>query len=296
MAFAHTPYDGTSHPFTVGLKPIAHSEWLETDEQLIPQLTEKARLLDERYGDVFQVEPGTEDAQAEVLDLVLAYLAEHRQDLYRINEKTVQVVNGPDVDLMTFPQLEAAARLVQEDLVLMRSSASGYRLVGACLCFPSSWSLSEKFGRAMPAIHESVPGFNSGRMGTVVSRLFENLKLGQLVCRYNWSIYDDEKLYHPEARQLASNITRDHPAPLAPLFLRVERQTLRRLAGSGDILFTIRIHHDPMSLLKEHPDRAAIATGLHRQLLALDPAQLSYKGLVSHRDMLAEALLKTAAH
>jgi hypothetical protein len=74
------------------------------------------------------------------------------------------------------------------------------------------------------------------------------------------------------------------------LFLRVERQTLRRLPGSGDILFAIKTHHDPLTALKTQDDRAEIAGGLHKQLLALDEDQLDYKGLSRTRDALLGAL------
>ena len=37
----------------------------------------------------------------------------------------------------------------------------------------------------------------------------------------------------------------------ARAFIRVERQTLRKLPVTGDILFTIRIHLDPMAALRE---------------------------------------------
>ena len=50
----------------------------------------------------------------------------------------------------------------------------------------------------------------------------------------------------------------------AHAFIRVERQTLRKLPVSGDILFTIRIYLDPMAVLRSHPDRAALARLLRR--------------------------------
>jgi hypothetical protein len=43
--------------------------------------------------------------------------------------------------------LKAAALLVQEDLILMRKGEDGWRLAAGSLCFPSSWTLTEKFGR-----------------------------------------------------------------------------------------------------------------------------------------------------
>ena len=72
----------------------------------------------------------------------------------------------------------------------------------------------------------------------------------------------------------------------ASAFIRVERQTLRKLPASGDILFTIRIHLDPMKVLESHPDRAALAASFAAQLAALDKAQLDYKGLTADRDRL----------
>ena len=76
----------------------------------------------------------------------------------------------------------------------------------------------------------------------------------------------------------------------ARAFIRVERQTLRKLPVTGDILFTIRIHLDPMALLKTRPDRATLAASFAGQLMALDAAQLDYKGLTADRDRLVEAL------
>lgn len=291
MALMHTPYDGSKQPFSVGLEPIEESCWLETDTNLVAHLERKAELLERSHDTVFRQEAGTEKAQQEVLDLVLAHLAAHHASTHVVAAETVALKYGASiVDLNSRPALETAARLIQEDLVLMRASDHGYRLVAACLCFPSSWSLVEKHGQTMRAIHETVPGFNDGRMGTVVGRIFDNLKVGQLVGRYNWAIYDDSDLHHPESRQLMPNPASEKRNALAGLFIRVERQTLRRLPVSGDILFTIKIHHDPMHLLRQREDSASLAASLEQQLCALDPEQLRYKGLSAHRDLIVNAL------
>ncbi|EFO31459.1 conserved hypothetical protein [Roseibium sp. TrichSKD4] len=285
----HTPYDGSSRPFTVGLKPIEDREWLEPDARLEAHLLEKQRLLSGAHGRVFQAEPDTDEAQEEILNLVVQHLKSVHGELYSFNE-TGAIVGDLTIPLSGRPALETAARLIQEDLVLMRSSPDVYRLAAACLCFPSSWSLREKFSQSMHAIHENVPGFNDGRMGAVVERLFENLKVGQLVCRYNWSIYDDADLHHPEPKQLAPQISNGDASALASLFMRVERQTLRRLARSGDILFTIKIHHDPLAELERHPERGRLARSLSDQLAALNTDQLVYKGLTRHREILCQEL------
>ncbi len=45
----------------------------------------------------------------------------------------------------------------------MRRGEEGWRLAVGALCFPSSWQLTEKFGKPMSGIHEPVPGFGPAR-------------------------------------------------------------------------------------------------------------------------------------
>ena len=73
-------------------------------------------------------------------------------------------------------------------------------------------------------------------------------------------------------------------------FIRVERQTLRRLPNSGDILFTIRIYVDPLAALARHPEGRSLARSLRDQLVALDEPQAAYKALLAHRGRIVAAL------
>ncbi|MET0607103.1 MAG: DUF3445 domain-containing protein, partial [Beijerinckiaceae bacterium] len=184
-------------------------------------------------------------------------------------------------------------RLVQDDLCLMRNCIDGWRLVAASLCFPSSWSLQEKFDRPMDAIHEAVPGF-SGQMATRIARIFDHLKPGAPVWRLNWSIYDDGALHHPETKSVRRWAGEDGSLG-EQAFVRVERQTLAKLPISGDILFTIRVYTDPVTAFAMHPRGRDLAKGLRSQLLALDQAQLKYKNLLADRDRLAESLARFAS-
>jgi hypothetical protein len=79
------------------------------------------------------------------------------------------------------------------------------------------------------------------------------------------------------------------------MFLRIEYQTLRRLERSGDILFTIRIHADPLAAISRHPDRAALCEKLAAALESLEPAQLAYKGMAESRDRLAAEIRAMAS-
>ncbi|MER8849080.1 MULTISPECIES: heme-dependent oxidative N-demethylase family protein [Mesorhizobium] len=303
---AHTPYDGSSKLFTIGLKPLDPADWIEVDGHLLPYLAEKRRLYAEVPERVFVEQDGTRDAQQEVLELLGAYLPERFPDTHRRSDAGVAVVGA--TSRPTIPSslagapLVAASLLVQEDLILMRRGEDGWRLAAGSLCFPSSWSLVEKFGKPLQQIHEPVPGFGPGtRPADVINRMFDGLQ-GQAVERYNWSIQSGDALYHP-----LSNIERIDRATSRPTrfpdgdvkthaFIRVERQTLRKLPASRDILFTIRIHLDPLAVLARHPDRATLAASFAAQLEALDVAQLDYKGLTSDRDRLIAVLNHMAKH
>ncbi|MEO5755767.1 MAG: DUF3445 domain-containing protein [Mesorhizobium sp.] len=294
---AHTPYDGSSKLFSIGLKPLDPEKWIEVDEYLLPYLAEKRRLYADVPDKVFVEEDGTRDAQREVLELLKAHLAAEFPDIYRLSGAQVDVAGVTDTaGAFSDAPLVAASLLVQEDLILMRRDDNGWRLVAGSLCFPSSWSLIEKFGRPLQEIHAPVPGFGPGtRPADLINRMFDGLQ-GQAVERYNWSIQSDNALYHPLSDLQRIDRATNRPSRFpdgdinAHAFIRVERQTLRKLPASRDILFTIRIHLDPLAVLARHPDRATLAASFASQLHALDQAQLDYKGLTSDRDRLAEYL------
>lgn len=294
---SHTPYDGSSKLFTIGLKPLDLATWIEVDEHRDAYLAEKRRLHAEIPGKVFVAEEGTKAAQQEVLDLVRGHLADRFPG---IATELSPAMDGA-LELASHP-LHAASLLVQEDLVLMRRGEDGWRLAAASLCFPSSWSLAEKFGKPLQDIHTPVPGFGRGtRNAEIITRIFDKLQVEQPVERMNWSLQSGAALYMPlsnagrieRAEQKPSRFPEADVAEKA--FIRVERQTLRKLPRSGDILFTIRIYLDPMKVLERHPERRTLAAAFAAQLAALDAAQADYKGLSADRQRLAERLTVMAA-
>lgn len=296
-----TPYDGSSRPFSIGLKPVDHSRWLDPPgDDGAAMIVEKDRLIAERQEDVFAAEAGTEAAQREILDLVADHVTTGNPPIARregsgigIAGRTVEIGNPRE------PALQAAARLVPDDLVIMRRGDDGWRLAAASLCFPSSWVLAEKFGRPMSEIHRPVPGFAAGtRNDELISRMFDKLQPAVVVERFNWSLQGNAALYHPlpdrDRDDRAHSLRPRFPGtdPAANAFIRVERQSLRKLPLSGDILFTIRIHLDPMSWLSGRPDSSALAVSFADQLSALNGEEVAYKGLTADRDRLVQALLE----
>ncbi len=299
-AFAHAPYAEGVRPFSIALAPLDGTAWLAPDARLGAELSQKERILAAEGPDAFRAEPGTEAAQAEAADAVIDHLAARFADTWRRAADATVSVTAPGhartfrpADFADRP-LDLAGRIVQDDLVLMRRGPQGWRLAAASLCFPSSWSLRDKFGRDMHAIHETVPGF-AGTMATRVDRIFDNLKPGAPVFRLNWSIYADDRLRHHLSKNAPVYADERAGRPAEAMFVRVERQTLLKLAGSGDILFTIRVMVDPLAALAAHPEGPRLAHGLATAIAAFDRDQLAYKGLAEARDRLVEGLARLAA-
>lgn len=301
-ALKHTPYDGSTRPFTIALKPLDPREWIELDEGLAACLDEKQRLYATVPQKVFLAQKDTYAAQRELLDLMVSYLLEHHPDLYRREGTRIHIADWRhDIDTHdSEAPLRAASLLVPEDLILMRRHEDGWRLVAGALCFPSSWSLEEKFGRTMGDIHLPVPDFGPGtRTASLIDRIFDRLLVEQPVQRFNWSLQAGGRLHMPFSQKQFMDPAQGRLSKFSPedeiaarAFIRVERQTLRKLPLSGDIVFTIRIHLDPLSQLARHSEGTRLASSFANQIEALDREQLDYKGIAADRDRLVATLRK----
>src|SRR5690606_9428302 len=102
-------------------KPLDLDNWIEVDEHHCTHLAQKRQLYAEIPEKVFVAEVDTQAAQQEVLDLVTDHLRRHFPDMPSASPK-------PAGNLASQP-ICAASLLVQEDLILMRRSENGWRLV-----------------------------------------------------------------------------------------------------------------------------------------------------------------------
>ena len=142
--------------------------------------------------------------------------------------------------------LDRAGRLVQEDLCLLGPDRAGWVLEAASLCFPSRWRLADKLGRSQQEVHGPVEGYRA-TLATRVDRLFD--RLGERpVWRRNWFVHPDPTLFQPERPAGGDPVV---PAERCrdELYVRSERQTLRRLPDSGWVLFTIRTQQESLGAL-----------------------------------------------
>jgi len=274
----YLPYEGEPHRPSMGLLALDPAEWIEIDLRMAEELAAKRVLLNERHGEVFASLPGAAAASRETLDLLVAHLAAHFPEFYRLDgDFLTNLVTGEtwNVAEPALDPLDLAGRLVQEDLCLMQRDAEGWRLTAASLCAPSRWSLAEKLGRPMAEIHAPVPLY-AEKLARPVDRFFDKMTTSKSVWRVNWSVKDDPTLFQP------LRYTSPGGPPVTPetagerLYLRVERQTLRRFPITDAILFTIRTYVQPLRDCVVAPEEAE---KLARSIEGLPPEVARYKNI-----------------
>lgn len=249
----------------MGTRRLGPRPWLVADAHRDNELAQKDRLLAARRDEVFAVQPSAHAASVETLELIRAG------------------AEGRDLPPGLHP-LDEAGRLVQEDLCLMAPADGQWILAGASLCFPTRWALADKMGRPLTIVHRPVVGYED-KLANRVNGLLDALD-EQIVWRRNWFVLTNPQLFQPE---------RQDPVPvmaaedcLRGLYLRSERQTLRKLSSTGFVLFTIRIQQEPLSVIAAN---ASWSAAMVRFLERADDELCGHRGVSpSQRPLLLDAL------
>lgn len=279
IAPTYLPFDGGKFRLTMGLTPLPDQAWFEFGEDLAAHLAAKRALLKSRPNDVFLALPEADAPAAELLGVLAAHLPRFHPTLFSVagdhlcNTTTAESWNFGRPSLHP---LDIAGRLVAEDLCLLQSSGGCHILVGASLCSPARWRLSEKIGQPLSAIHEPVPGYEDA-LGQRVEHFFTALKPDRLVGRFNWGIADDPAPFQPVAPITQFAVTPSNAGE--QLWLRVERQTLRRLPKTGAVVFTIRTY---ITRLDRAVHSSAVAQDLAAAIRDMPLAMQAYKRIAPY--------------
>jgi len=260
----HTPYKNGEGGVKVGLEPIKESDWLEIDDLFNSEIELKKDLYDSHFNDIHQEVKESFESQVELLSVLKSHLEQYHPD-----HKITSVADS-------LP-LKNASLMVQEDLVLMLPRGEEYFLGAASLCAPSNWSLKEKFKSSLVGLHIHVPAYEK-KIGSTVNNLFNNLPMERIFQRFNWSVYEDPKLFQPATSksqiERSRTITEDNAGDR--LYIRVERQTIRRLPETKAIVFTIRVHVNPLLSIKKD---LSLLTDLDKALENLTQDMKKYKSI-----------------
>jgi hypothetical protein len=276
----HLSFEPGRFRMALGLFAVPDSAWFEIDALYPDEMRQRRCLLAEQHADVFATTLESDAARQEALVMIVANLATHHPAWFTRDGHTLH--NHLTGEAWQIPDpgcdpLECAGRLVQEDLCLIQTADQTPVFTAGVLCFPSRWRLLEKIGKPLAAVHGPVP-FYADRLARAVDRFMRQVKPGHIASRLNWSVLDNPALFQPTGKWRQA----EDPAITAinagdRLFLRVERQTLRRLPRSGAIVFGIRVHSYPLRGIVTGP---VLAGRLASAVRALPSDVMHYKSML----------------
>jgi hypothetical protein len=288
----YRPADGRPFRLTLGLRALDLRDWIEVDAHRADELALKAALLASRHAEVVACRTAGEEPSRELFALVADHLLGRFPGLVAREGRAIRDrQTGWLVDPAALHPVDAAGRLVQEDLCLMVRQPEGWVLEAASVCAPSRWTLAEKMGRTLLDVHEPVPGYAEA-IGRPTDAMFDKFTPERPVWRVNWTLLDRPELFQPapEGRKRGGAGVTAANAGRALTF-RVERQTMRVLPRTGAVLFGIRTYVRPLAELAADPQTAA---HLAASLRGTAPAFAAYKGWLSVQEA-ALAYLDTRA-
>jgi dimethylamine monooxygenase subunit A len=247
----YLPFDDRPYALRVGLRPLDPNDWIEIDERYVSELSIKRNLLAHRYADVVACVDGAQAACDELLAELVMHLTRRFPTSFSLHHGVLHNHLTGDRWQLSDPGLDTidlAGRLVQEDLCLMVPIDGRLVLGAASLCAPNRWRLADKLGQSMSEIHTPTPGYLD-KIASATDRALDRLTVDTPVWRTNWGVYDDDIGFQGDVphggSETATTVTADNAGQAC--FLRVERQTLRRLPMSNAIVFTIRTYMHPIS-------------------------------------------------
>lgn len=272
----YQPYsDGKPVPFRwrLGLRPLDLADWLQVTEHYDHETQLKHFYSDTQPATTLRFLDGIEDEGREVLTAIVAHLRE--LDPLRFGHLTDDPGDRHPLD--------AAGRLVQEDLVLLveRAGGNGTHLVcgGGSVCFPNRWDLNSKVGQTLAEVHAPVAQLNA-QLEQPIDKFLDRLEPDKSFWRLGYSLIETEELY-----QATDGTAPPGRADVPPeqWWLRVERETLRRFPETRCILFTIHSYLTCLADLAGTDDGLQLAAAIE----AMPDDVLDYKSI---RDIIPEAV------
>jgi hypothetical protein len=263
----YQPYVAGAFRWRLALRPLELADWIQIGDDYDHEMDAKSRVLGAHYTTVFQALPGTDVEGAEILHTLVDHLADQFPSWFSRDACTVTnhhrgetfAITPDEHGVWSEHPLSIAGRLVQEDLAMLVPRDGKLVFGGGSVCFPNRWDLASKLGSSMTEVHAPVSRLNEQLAGPI-DDFFARLSVDRPFWRLGWGVLDTDDPYQPVDGTAA--VSPPLPAPGDPatgdrLFLRVERETLRRFPITDAVLFTIRTYIRPLTHLASRPEDAA---------------------------------------
>ncbi|KAM3075085.1 hypothetical protein ACMFMF_005766 [Clarireedia jacksonii] len=217
----YRPWKAGPYHMMMALRKMEDRDWLLVDNRYLPEQQFRRDLLATNRNGVMQILPGMDDICEELLETVVDFLVGRYPEYFQlvrdkgyiynmITDERVKVVKPWDRH-----PLEIAALLVMEDINLLVQGNDGEHYLRASFTMaPAGWDLRERIGWPLHKMHELVPGWERTLRKRIGSTLFQPHALAESL------------LERPRAEDI---------------YVRAERQTLKRLSRSKAIVFMVHL-------------------------------------------------------
>ncbi|OAA37820.1 hypothetical protein ISF_09905 [Cordyceps fumosorosea ARSEF 2679] len=252
----------------MGIRKLDWDSWIEMDSDFLRYHDLKVSELQKNLGAHVQYVDNavTREACFEVLEELAKYLTARYPKIFQCSDGSLaNTLTGETFEYPATTPTEAlttAAKLVQDDLVLMIENDDGnYHLDAGAVCLPGFWRLSDKFRMSLDTLHieTKVPHYQE-KLQKSMNRFFKTMRPENAVVRNNFFIQLDDGLHwshrmgDQDGKDVASWATANSAGvTVKDLYFRSERQTLRRLPRSGALMFTVRTYFEPITAVAEEP-------------------------------------------
>jgi hypothetical protein len=302
------PFPTDNYMYSVNLEPhvrggptAAYDAIFDLDEHYIGECEDRALVLAE---DPLRCQclPHMMDAEWDTLELLMESLALDYPEQFTLTKAGDQWhwINRPlgweqkftfgDASTLPYGPFEYITRQVQGDFTLQDERNQNLYMDGGMVTSQADWSLNFDLGMSFHEWHGPVPlAHEIGVFDRALAYLLR-LQHGKPVRRLNWTLTVNPRLdTSPENYPLwgpdRATITPENVGAL--MCLRVELQTLTRLARSNAILFGIRGY---LIRLEELVRVKNWAVRLHRVIRDLHPEIAAYKGMPRYQHIIAAYL------
>ena len=300
----YTPWTNGVYGVAPALRPLgtdfgngaADARVFQLDSELEKYQQNKRNALRERRGKYALAWKLDREVEQAVIDFFVTRLAAEYPDRFVADWEGEYRVLESDDRRWTLPPsrsdrasaaLDLLARLVQEDVAVVRTMDESDWIAYLHLCSPSHWAAEEKIGRSFFETHAPVPHFE--RVNAASAGLVDAMINKGPFVRFVWTVESDDRLnHHPEPPPGIEKREWDgRDFSHGRFWVRTERQVIWGLPAVGASIFTIRVGFVPDTVvLASEILRTTLAAGVR----SMSPKSIEYKGLVPGRDDLLRLL------
>ena len=266
----HLPFLTNPDVLHMGLKEVREGSWLEI-KPLKDSFRNKIELLENFSHEILFENYEFQSANIKFFEVLKTHLGTYYKDEYTFKDESIDIYLdnfSNKINASKKTDLELMSSLIPEDILILVPESENYILRSAAVFSPSNWDLKSKINKSLDIIHKPVSGYEK-TLSTKVNSFLNRLPVSRIFERFNWSIYSSKNLFfHPRYPDLINKTNE--------LFLRVERQTFRKLNDASATMFTIGVHN--YSLMEVLQIKGA-AESLMNAIEVMPESIKIYKGL-----------------